>query len=167
MNQTNYSDLSTSLNLSRSSASVQDAKLNSLNRLLYLWGGHVLAGLGFIGILLPLLPTTVFWIGAAICYTRSSPDLYQKLVGHKHFGKAIQDYLDYGVVSRKDKLAALLGMSFSASLILLAPLNYYLTLGGILGLAIAATYVITRPISSQIPVRQAVPYASTSDRELD
>ncbi|MES9992278.1 MAG: YbaN family protein [Candidatus Thiodiazotropha sp.] len=146
MNQSNYSsDLATSLNITRGSASLQEAKSDSPNHLMCLWGGHTLTGLGFIGILLPLMPTTVFWIGAAICYARSSPDLYQKLVNHECYGKAIQDYIEHGVVSRPGKLAALLGMSFSAALIWLAPVNDFMTLGAILGLGVAATYVVTRP----------------------
>ena len=150
MNQPNYNHVSTSLNIPSGYVSVQDTKLNSLNRLLLLWGGHALTGLGFIGMLLPVLPTTVFWIGAAICYARSSPTFYQKLTGHKRFGKAIQLYIDHGVISRQGKSAALLGMSFSALLIWLAPLNYFLTLAGILGLVLASIYVVTRSTKASV-----------------
>jgi uncharacterized membrane protein YbaN (DUF454 family) len=145
MNLTNFSNLLISLNICGSCASLQERKKNSPNHLLRLWSGHALTGLGFVGMLLPILPTTVFWIGAAICYTKSSPALYQKLIEHKRFGKAIQDFIDHGVVSNKGKLAAVFGMSFSASLIWIAPLNYFMTLGGILGISIAVIYVVTRP----------------------
>ena len=150
LNQPNYNHVATSLSIPERRVSVRDTKLNPLNRVLLSWGGHTLTGLGFIGMLLPVLPTTVFWIGAAICYAKSSPTFYHKLIGHKRFGKATQLYIDHGIISRQGKSAALLGMSFSALLIWLAPLSHFLTLAGILSLALAAIYVVSRPTKASV-----------------
>ena len=123
----------------------QERQTGHCHRLVYLLAGHALTGLGFIGMLLPILPTTVFWIGAAMCYAKSSPRLYQKLIRHKRFGKPIQLYIDHGVISRQGKSAALIGMSLSALLIWLTPINDFLTLAGLMALLLAAVYVVSRP----------------------
>ena len=148
MNPINTNNTSTTLSIFKSHPAIQDNKMSSVNRIAYLWGGHVLTGLGFIGMFLPLLPTTVFWIGAAICYTRSSPGLHKQLIEHKRFGKAIQDYLYHGVISYKGKWAAVISMSFSSALVWIAPLSPLLTLVGLFSIAIAMTYVVTRPGSA-------------------
>ena len=114
-------------------------------RLALLWSGHVLMLLGVIGMLLPVMPTTVFWIGAAICYSKSSPALYKKLVGHERYGKEIQRYLDDGVISRRSKAVALLGMSGSGVFIVLTPLGEVATAVALLLLAAAALYVASLP----------------------
>ena len=106
-------------------------------------------GIGLLGVVLPILPTTVFWILAAVCYARSSPERYQRLINHPHAGKPIRDYLDHGVISTRGKRAALIGMSISALLLIIAPLSSLALGGGLLGLVIGAIYVSTRP--SQVP----------------
>jgi uncharacterized membrane protein YbaN (DUF454 family) len=145
MNRLNSNQLPGSLGVTTSNAGIEDERSKNTNQLAWLWSGHALVSLGFIGMLLPLLPTTVFWIGAAMCYARSSPKLYQQLIAHKRFGKSIQNYLEHGVISNKGKSAALLGMSFSTVLLWLSPLNVLVTLIGLFGLAMAAIYIVTRP----------------------
>lgn len=95
--------------------------------------------------LLPVMPTTVFWIGACICYAKSSPRLYRRLVSHQRFGKPVQNYIEAGMISRKGKLAALFGMALSAAIMLLTAANPTVLAFASFGLAIAAVFVITRP----------------------
>ena len=52
-------------------------------RYLLLAMGLVAFAVGSIGLFVPLLPTTVFWIAAAWCFGRSRPDLQQRLYEHK------------------------------------------------------------------------------------
>ena len=72
--------------------------------------------LGGIGIVLPLLPTTIFWILAAICFTKAAPEWLGPLRGHATFGPGICDYLDHGVISNRGKWFAISGMSGGTSL---------------------------------------------------
>lgn len=137
--------MSSALNAASNSDPISGKTAHSPRQTALLWCGHLLVGLGFIGILLPIMPTTVFWIGAALCYAKSSPERYQRLVGGQRSGKVIRNYLEHGVISNKGKWAATLGMSFSATLLWLAPLNEVVTLASLLVLAAAVTYVVTRP----------------------
>jgi len=52
------------------------------------------AGLGIIGIFVPILPTTPFLLLAAACYMRSSEWLYQWLINNRIFGVYIRNYIE-------------------------------------------------------------------------
>ncbi len=82
-------------------------------RLVYNLLAWLCFGLGFLGILLPLMPTTVFWICAAWLWLRSSPKRVRFLVEHPHFGESIRRFLEHGEVCRTGKTAATLAMAGS------------------------------------------------------
>jgi len=65
---------------------------NRLLRWILLITGTFLVGLGILGIFLPLLPTTIFFILAAACYARSSEKFYIRLMHNRYFGKYIRNY---------------------------------------------------------------------------
>ncbi|TNG02429.1 MAG: DUF454 domain-containing protein [Gammaproteobacteria bacterium] len=117
----------------------------SRKRLVYQFVGHLLFGIGFIGILLPVLPTTIFWIGAAACYLKSSPANYHALVANKRYGKTIVRYLEHGVIDKSGKKIAVIGMLASSIALLFIPIDNTAKLLSMMGMAIAAVYVLTRP----------------------
>ncbi|KAG1263441.1 hypothetical protein G6F65_014523 [Rhizopus arrhizus] len=47
--------------------------------------GWVMVGLGVIGALLPVMPTTIFLILAVGCFARSSPKFEQRLLAHPRY----------------------------------------------------------------------------------
>lgn len=61
-------------------------------RFAWLAGGIVCVALGGVGIVLPGLPATVFFIGAAACFTRSSPRLEAWVLDLPTIGPAVRDY---------------------------------------------------------------------------
>ncbi|MBA4179887.1 MAG: DUF454 domain-containing protein [Anaerolinea sp.] len=61
-------------------------------RWLYLAAGGLLVAIGVLGIFLPLLPTTIFFILAAGCFGKSSPGAYRWLHSNRYFGKYLRDY---------------------------------------------------------------------------
>jgi len=75
-------------------------------RIVWLILGLVSLGLGALGVVLPLLPTTPFVILAAFCFARSSPRLHDWLRRNPVFGKAIDDWHANRAISRKGKIAA-------------------------------------------------------------
>jgi uncharacterized membrane protein YbaN (DUF454 family) len=74
--------------------------------------------LGFLGLFLPVLPTTPFILLAAWAAARSSPRMLAWLEQHRLFGKMLRDWREGGVVSRKAKWAATGAMSASAVFLL-------------------------------------------------
>lgn len=72
-------------------------QLRTLNRhRLIRWAliaaGSVLVGIGVLGIFLPLLPSTIFFLGAAACFGRSSPGAYRWLTTNRWFGRHLHNY---------------------------------------------------------------------------
>lgn len=63
-----------------------------MRRAAYLLGGLLCVALGAIGIVVPGLPTTIFFIGAAACFARSSPRLEAWVLGLPKVGPAVRDY---------------------------------------------------------------------------
>jgi len=74
-----------------------------MTKVIYLMIGLLCLLLGFIGIFLPLLPTTPFVLLAAFCFSRSSERLHQKLLSHKVFGPIIDEWEQHGVIPLKVK----------------------------------------------------------------
>ncbi len=56
--------------------------------------GTFFVGLGVIGIIVPLLPTTPFLLLAAACYARSSKRFFNWLIKNRWFGNYIKNYRD-------------------------------------------------------------------------
>lgn len=59
---------------------------------LWIAAGLVACGLGFLGILLPGMPATVFFIAAAACFTRSSDRLLHWVLNLPRVGPLVQNY---------------------------------------------------------------------------
>ena len=70
--------------------------------------GSFFLGLGIIGIVIPLLPTTPFLLLAAACYARSSKRFYNWLLNNKLFGSYIRNYRDGKGIPLKVKLLSIL-----------------------------------------------------------
>ena len=69
-----------------------DILSNKLIRYLLMSTGTIFLGIGIIGIVVPILPTTPFLLLAAACYARSSKRIYTWLMNNKWFGTYITNY---------------------------------------------------------------------------
>lgn len=92
---------------------------------------------GFIGILLPVMPTTPFVVLAAVCFSYSSPRFYNLLRKAPYFGPYIENYRTKQGVPLKSKLLILVFVwaGISVSTFLIAKLWATITLS-VIGLAI-------------------------------
>jgi uncharacterized membrane protein YbaN (DUF454 family) len=114
-------------------------------RAVFLTLGWVSVGLGVVGAVLPLLPTTPFLLLAAGCFARSSERVHGWLLEHPRLGPPIADWRAGGVIRRPAKIAAMaaIGLSFGASLALgVAP--WVLAVQAACLLAVTA-FILTRP----------------------
>jgi hypothetical protein len=84
--------------------------------------GWFFVALGVIGIFVPLMPTTIFFILAAACFAKSSERFYNWLINHPRFGKFIKDYREKRGMPLKSKIT-----SISLMLIAIGSSAYFFT----------------------------------------
>lgn len=82
----------------------------------WLMAGLLLVALGFIGALVPLMPTTIFLILAAGCFARSSPRLEAWLIEHPRYGPGLRAWRTEGAIGSRAKFSACLGMAVGYAL---------------------------------------------------
>jgi len=123
-------------------------------RLAFIVCGYSFFALGLIGLALPVLPTTVFWIVAAICFARSSPKMYQRILTWPRVGPAVEDFVANGVIKRRGKMVAVSGMAIAAIIVALTPMDVVATIAALAGIALGAIYVLTRPSQSETEISQ-------------
>jgi hypothetical protein len=64
----------------------------------------VAIGLAVVGVILPVMPATVFLLLAAACYARGSQKFYDWLLHHKWFGPPIKDWQRHKAMTVKSRL---------------------------------------------------------------
>lgn len=92
-----------------------------MTRWLWLLAGHVALSVGFVGIFLPVLPTTPFVLVAAYCYGRGSARFEAWLLAHRRLGPLIADWRQHRVIPLRAKLLASLMISASITYVVTRP----------------------------------------------
>jgi uncharacterized membrane protein YbaN (DUF454 family) len=75
--------------------------------------GWLLFGVGFVGVFVPVLPTTPLMLLALWCFSRSSDRFHDWLYTHKHFGPPLQQWHQYRIIPLAAKYIAILFMTSS------------------------------------------------------
>jgi hypothetical protein len=109
--------------------------------------GTVALGLGLVGLVIPVLPTTPFLLLAAACYARASERLYTWLIGQRALGPIVTQWRQSRSVQPGVKTRALIMVviTFGASLLLVDSL--------LLRLVLVITAVILLAFLARIPTR--------------
>ena len=76
-------------------------------KLMWITLGSISLGVGTLGLVLPVLPATPFFLLSALAYWRGSSHLHTWLLSHPSFGPLINDYLTYRGLKRSTKLRAI------------------------------------------------------------
>ena len=99
---------------------------NSFIRWTLIVSGTIFVALGFIGVFLPLLPTTPFLLLAAACFAKSSEKSYHWLLNNRWFGEYIKNYQEKKAIPLKTKILALslLWISILFSTLFVVPLFF-------------------------------------------
>lgn len=111
--------------------------------------GWLCVGLGFVGVFVPGIPTTIFLIIALWAFTKSSEKLRHWLLNHKRFGPILNNWQEHKVVPRRAKILMVVLMSLAVILFYYSSQSLILTIGLIIILVSVAIYVISLP--SKIP----------------
>lgn len=123
--------------------------LNSIKKYLLLFIGTLSLGLGIIGILLPVLPTTPFLLLSSFCYLRSSKRLYNWLIYHRIFGAYLYNYLIYKAVTRRTKIVALIFLWWGLTVpMLLINLLYVRLFLSFIGIAVSVHLLMLKTIKT-------------------
>lgn len=129
-----------------------------IRKAILIFAGTVCVGLGVLGMFLPLLPTTVFLLMAAYCYSRSSDKFHNWLMNNRLCGAYIRNYRSGKGITARQKVTTILTLwaSIGFSIWLLGG-RFWLTLllvliaGGVtLHLVLLKTY---RPAAESEVVR--------------
>ena len=120
-----------------------------MSKIVLLTLGWICVSLGFIGIFVPGLPTTIFLIIALWAFTKTSKKLRHWLLHHKRFGPILSNWQEHKVVPRRAKILMVTLMILSVILFHYSLQNLYLTAGLIIILVLVAIYVIALP--SKVP----------------
>jgi hypothetical protein len=99
------------------------------------------------GTVLPLVPTTPFLLLAAFAFARSSPRLNDWILAHPQLGPPINDWRSHSAISRRAKTWAVLVMAGALGLGIVTGLPGWLVLVQVVTMAMAATFILTRPDS--------------------
>lgn len=76
-------------------------------RPVYLALGLLFVIMGFIGVFVPVWPTTIFLIMAVWAFKRSSPPLEQWLLNHRVLGPTLRDWDETRSIRRRTKIVAI------------------------------------------------------------
>ena len=126
-------------------------------RILWLAGGWLALGAGMVGVVVPLLPTTVFLILAAFCFARGSDRMHDWLVNHPTFGPMLADWRNHRAISRRGKVLA--GIAMLAVLAISVALDvpiWVIALQAVI-LTAVASFLFTRPLPPRDLVKQGKP----------
>ena len=70
----------------------------AMGRPFYIGIGWICVGLGILGIVFPLFPSSPFLLVAIWAFSKSSPELAEKIRNHPVAGPAIRAWQDEGVI---------------------------------------------------------------------
>ena len=116
-----------------------------MSKIVLLALGWICVSLGFIGIFVPGLPTTIFLIIALWAFTKSSKRLRNWLLNHKRFGPILRNWQEHRVVPLRAKILMVI-LQISVVIIVQYTFdNLIISLGLAVILVLVASYVLSLP----------------------
>lgn len=91
---------------------VKEVKMNKVVRNLYIIGGVIALGLGMIGVILPVLPTTPFLLLTSFCFAKGSRRFDEWFKRTELYKKYLENYVNNRAMTLKQKWTILLFADF-------------------------------------------------------
>jgi uncharacterized membrane protein YbaN (DUF454 family) len=123
---------------------IDDGSSFSIKKSVYLIIGSIALAIGFVGIFLPVLPTTPFVLLAAWCFFRSSPRLYEWVISNERFGDTIKNYNQGKGLTRATKIKAILMMWLTISTSIYFKITSLPIIAFLFGIAMVVTIYLIR-----------------------
>lgn len=131
---------------------------NPVARVAFATAGWISAGLGLIGVVLPLVPTTPFVLLAAACFARSSPRFHRWLREHRWLGPSLRAWEAHRAVPARAKRLGLVALWISFPIaILLAPIVE-------VQMALVALLVVATTLLARLPTLDDVDATTPTPR---
>jgi uncharacterized membrane protein YbaN (DUF454 family) len=130
----------------------------AVRRLAWFSFGWLAVGLGGLGIVVPGLPTTGFFVLAAACFARSSPRFERWVLDLPKIGPMVRDHRAGLGMPRRAKLVAITMMLGACTLSSLA-LGSLVAAAVVLGAGLVGTWYV----GWRVPTREAVLAGRSSD----
>ena len=116
-----------------------------MSRIVLLALGWICVSLGFIGIFVPGLPTTIFLIIALWAFTKSSKKLRFWLLNHKRFGPILRNWQEHKVVPFRAKILMVILQILVVIMVQYTFNNLFVTATLAIVLICVAWYVLSLP----------------------
>ena len=97
----------------------------NLVRIVWLLIGFLAMGLGAVGVVLPVLPTTPFLLLASFCLAKGSARFHRWFTGTKLYKKHLESFVENRTMTLKTKFSLLIPASCMLLLAFLAMQNVY------------------------------------------
>ncbi|MDJ0950844.1 MAG: YbaN family protein [Alphaproteobacteria bacterium] len=107
--------------------------------------GWSCVALGLIGLLVPLMPTTVFLLIALWAFSKSSIRFHSWLYSHPRLGRALRDWHQHRIIPTRAKVLALAMIGASAIAIGATVAESWQLAAAVLPLGLVAGWIATRP----------------------
>ncbi len=120
-------------------------------RYLYVIAGTVAVGLGALGVVLPLLPTTPFLLLAAWCYARGSRRFHSWLLGIRWCGAYIRAWQERRGVPARFKILAIVALWLSITSSALLVVEAWWLRGLLWAIAVGVTLHLVKLPTLRVP----------------
>ena len=116
-----------------------------MKRLILLIVGWLCVGLGFVGIFVPGIPTTIFLIIALWAFARSSKKFHAWLLNHQRFGPILRNWESHKVVPIRAKIIMVILQILVVIMVQYTFNSLFVTVALLIVLILVAWYVISLP----------------------
>lgn len=117
---------------------------NRFVRVLLMSIGGISAVFGFVGIFVPLLPTTPFLLLSSWCFVRSSEKMNQLLMHNRFLGPYISNYKSGKGITRRNKIYSLLFLYITLSISFIYGPDYWWLKVGLILIGVGVSFHILR-----------------------
>ena len=107
--------------------------------------GWAFVAVAFVGVFLPVLPTTPFVLLALWCFARSSRRFHDWLYNHPRLGALARAWRDHGVIPPRAKLLSVTMMTLSLAYVFHVAPDWRIPAGVGAVLVAVAIWIVTRP----------------------